>query len=236
MRTHFLQGSLLCIVLAAGSLVVTNANAESSLALFSRLCGSLPPSPHKIAECTKLLNTGKVLDSEIFFELAHTYSRLGNDDEAIRYAKLHRDDLISYFRKHPHNTLPANSDPRFAEVYKQFPSIKISFGHEIIGNFEVIKSLKLSLAGDTEGSLAAAKSALGTYTQAIAVNPRNHSAYASRAEIFARYCENSKARVDYERAISIARQRDSEDAARKYQEELSEVYGKCWNEFKGKLN
>jgi hypothetical protein len=105
----------------------------------------------------------------------------------------------------------------------------LAASNEMLGNVQQLGAMELYLDQSFPAATALAKSALSSFSTAIAVGHKFHSAYASRAELLSTMCRPDDAKSDMNDAIRIATSDGDMEAAEKYERE---TLSSCWEEFK----
>lgn len=204
--------------------------------LLDKYCAQVKPAVDRIKKCMALLASGK-LDEDSkdvpYLHIAFAYFELHDFDHAIEYSKLYAEGRRNYYRHYDVSARCRNMHGMSLEICVKSPPAQVSYAYEWVGRYEQSKSLTLSIANDYDSSIRFAKLAINHFTSAIIFDHDNHSAYAERAELLAKFCKEDEARADYSIAISTALRRGQVREAQEYRDKIGSSSSACNEEFRG---
>lgn len=217
------------------------AAAQTSYDIFNQNCSSVSRPDEQIRQCTKLLEDrrlGEEWAGEIYRELAYAaLLGLRDTDRAIGYARSSIEKTENYYKSKSYADYLSKRqfDSESAGMHRRFPIAKISHAYWTLGTFEERKALELATYDkDYASSLIFAKSALSSFSKAIAINSESYEAYAGRAKILSWFCRETESQADYNLAIAIAIKKDRLNEAKEYRDQLGRSFVECWEQFRGK--
>jgi tetratricopeptide (TPR) repeat protein len=224
-----------CLLMALGLVVGSpvEAAALDNRTIVDQRCRQVKPAAEKIRRCLELIDSNvleEVWKPAPYEEIAYAYFQIKDVDQAIEYAQRYLSSIRRYHQQRDH---VANCK-RLQGVMLQFcvkaPAAAISYAQKIVGDYETLKALK----SPKDVAVAFARRAIENFTVAISLDPDSHQAYASRAWILRRFCEEDEAHADYAIAIAVALRRGSEQDAVKYRREMGSYMG-CEEMYRGSI-